>query len=211
MKVTKYEHATLSIEKAGSRLVIDPGKFLSAIDEQSNVVAVVITHQHDDHWTPERLQAILDKNPDAKILGPQGVADAASGFDVQVVKNGDVVDVEPFNLKFFGEKHALIHASVPLIDNVGVLVDDTLYYGGDSYTVPDVPVDTLALPIGAPWLKIGEAIDYALAVKPKRAFPVHDMTLSVVGKEMAGAHLARMLATIDADYFVLQPSESIDL
>jgi len=211
MKVTKYEHATLVLEKAERRLIIDPGKFLSAIDQPSDVVAVVITHQHDDHWTPERLQAILEKNRDAIVFGPQGVADAATGFDVHVVKAGDVVEAAPFTLKFFGEKHAIIHSSYPVIDNVGVLVDDSLYYGGDSYTVPDVPVETLAAPIGAPWLKIGEAIDYVLAVKPKRAFPVHDMTLSVAGKEMAGAHLTRMLATVDAEYFVLQPSESIDL
>jgi L-ascorbate metabolism protein UlaG (beta-lactamase superfamily) len=211
MKVTKYEHATLVIEKAEERLIVDPGKFLSAIDQPSDVVAVVITHQHDDHWTPERLEAILEKNPDAKVYGPQGVADAASGFDVQVVKAGDVVEAGPFTLKFFGEKHAIIHPSLPVIDNVGVLIDDSLYYGGDSYTVPDVPVETLAAPIGAPWLKIGEAIDYVLAVKPKRAFPVHDMTLSVVGKDMAGAHLTRHLNTIDAEYIVLQPGESIDL
>ena len=211
MKVTKYEHATLVIEKAEERLIIDPGKFLSAIDQPGDVVAVVITHQHDDHWTPERLEAILEKNPDAKIYGPQGVADAAAAFDVQVVKAGDVVEAGPFTLKFFGEKHAIIHASLPVIDNVGVLIDDSLYYGGDSYTVPDVPVETLAAPIGAPWLKIGEAIDYVLAVKPKRAFPVHDMTLSVAGKEMAGNHLTRHLNTIDAEYFVLQPGESIDL
>jgi len=211
MKVTKYEHATLSIEKAGERLVVDPGKFLSAIDEQSNVVAVVVTHQHDDHWTHERLKLIVDKNPEVKIYGPQGFADAASGFDVQVVKAGDVVEVAPFTLKFFGEKHAIIHSSVPVIDNVGVLIDDSVYYAGDSYSLPDVPVETLAVPIGAPWLKIGEVIDYVLAVKPQRAFPVHDMTLSVVGKEGAGAHLTRMLATIGADYFVLQPGESVDL
>jgi L-ascorbate metabolism protein UlaG (beta-lactamase superfamily) len=211
MKVTKYEHATLVLEKAEKRLIIDPGKFLSGVDQPSDVVAVVITHQHDDHWTPERLEAILEKNPDAKVYGPQGVADAATGFDVQVVKAGDVVEAGPFTLKFFGEKHAIIHASIPVIDNVGVLVDGSLYYGGDSYTVPDVPVETLAAPIGAPWLKIGEAIDYVLAVKPKRAFPVHDMTLSVAGKTMAGAHLTRMLGTIDAEYFVLEPGESIDL
>ena len=211
MKVTKYEHATLVIEKAGERLVVDPGKFLSAIDQPADVVAIVVTHQHDDHWTAERLEAILEKNPGAKIYGPQGVADAASGFDVQVVGAGTTVEAGPFTLKFFGEKHAIIHASLPLIDNVGVLIDNSLYYGGDSYTVPDVPVETLAAPIGAPWLKIGEAIDYVLAVKPRRAFPVHDMTLSVAGKDMAAAHLTRTLGTIGAEYVVLAPGESLDL
>src|SRR4051794_37845364 len=130
MKVTKYEHATLVIEKAGSRLIIDPGIFLSAIDQPTDVVGVVITHEHADHWTPERLEQILQKNPDARVFGPQGVATAASGFTVEVVKHGDEVELEPFNLKFFGEKHAIIHESLPTIDNVGVLIDDTFYYGG---------------------------------------------------------------------------------
>jgi hypothetical protein len=35
-------------------------------------------------------------------------------------------------------------------------------------------VDILALPVQAPWLKLPEAIDYALALKPKVCFPVHD-------------------------------------
>jgi L-ascorbate metabolism protein UlaG (beta-lactamase superfamily) len=211
MKVTKYEHATLVLEKAGSRLIIDPGIFLSAIDQPTDVVGVVITHEHADHWTADRLEQILQKNPDARVLGPQGVATAASGFTVEVVKAGDHVELEPFDLKFFGEKHAVIHESLPLIDNVGVLVDDSFYYGGDSYTLPGVPVETLAAPIGAPWLKIGEAIDYVLAVKPQRAFPVHEMTLSKAGRDMAGGHLTRMLGTIGGEYVVLEPSESIDL
>ena len=30
------------------------------------------------------------------------------------------------------------------------------------------------LPVAGPWCKIPDAIRYALAVKPKKAFPVHD-------------------------------------
>jgi L-ascorbate metabolism protein UlaG (beta-lactamase superfamily) len=40
-------------------------------------------------------------------------------------------------------------------------------------------VEVLALPDGAPWLKISEAIDYMLAVKPKVAIPVHDAVLAM--------------------------------
>ena len=35
-------------------------------------------------------------------------------------------------------------------------------------------MDVLALPVAGPWMKISEAVDYALAVKPRLAFPVHD-------------------------------------
>jgi len=97
-----------------------------------------------------------------------------------------------------------------VIDNVGVLIDDEFYYGGDSYTVPDVPVSLLAAPVGAPWLKIGEAMDYVLAVAPRHAFPVHDMTLSVAGKEMASARLAWATEQGGGTFEVLQPGESVD-
>jgi L-ascorbate metabolism protein UlaG (beta-lactamase superfamily) len=210
VRITKYEHATLQLGVGDENLVIDPGTFLSHPDV-SEVVAVVVTHEHSDHWTADQLRRILDKNPDAKVFGPQGLADAAADFDVQVVAAGDVVEAGSFKLEFFGGKHAVIHESIPIIDNVGVLINDELYYGGDSYVAPDVEVGTLAAPIGAPWLKIGEAMDYVLAVKPKRAFYVHDMTLSVAGKQMAAARLAWATEQGGGTFTELQPGETLDV
>lgn len=210
MKITKYEHATLLIQKAGSALVVDPGVFLSAPDF-SDVVAIVITHEHGDHWTDDNLRRILERNSGVRIFGPAGVAAAVSGVEIEVVKAGDVIEVEPFTLQFFGEKHAVIHESIPVPDNVGVLVDDELYYPGDSYTVPDVEVGTLAAPIGAPWLKIGEAMDFVLAVKPKRAFYAHDMTLSQAGK---GMHIDRLTWATEqggGTFTPLDVNESLDI
>ncbi|MCU1424624.1 MAG: fold metallo-hydrolase, partial [Microbacteriaceae bacterium] len=153
MKLTKHEHATLVLEKSGETLVVDPGSFTMPLTELRSVVAIVITHEHPDHWTPEQLDRILSMNPGATIYGPPGVALAARAYPVKVVRNGDEITAGGFTLKFFGEHHAIIHSSIPVIDNVGVLVDDTLYYPGDSFTVPPVAVDTLAVPAGAPWLK----------------------------------------------------------
>lgn len=213
MNVTKYEHACLVVSKESAKLVIDPGSFLATLPDVSNVVAVVITHEHADHYSADRVRDIVDANPDVRILGPQGVADiaAADGFTVEVVANGDHLAIEPFHLSFHGGRHNEIHSSIPLIDNVGVFVDETLYYGGDSYTGPDAPVPLLAAPVGAPWLKIGEAMDYVLDVAPSRAFPIHDMTLSVAGKELGNARLAWATEQAGGVYQVLEPGESIDL
>jgi len=211
MKLTKFEHSCLVLDKNGSTLVIDPGSFTMPLTDVMGVVAVVITHEHADHWTPEQLTRILDRNPGARILGPAGVAAAATGFEVEVVKDGDTVEIEPFTLAFYGEKHAVIHSSIPVIDNVGVLVDGELYYGGDSYTVPPVAVNTLAAPIGAPWLKIGDAMDYVLAVKPKRSFPIHDMTLSQAGKSMTQDRIRAVTEQGGGEFFVLEPGQSYDL
>jgi L-ascorbate metabolism protein UlaG (beta-lactamase superfamily) len=212
MNVTKYEHSCMVVSKGTARLVIDPGSFLATLPESSGVVAIVLTHEHADHFSADRVADLIEMNPDARVLGPQGVADAAAaGIEVEVVHAGDTVEVEPFVLRFFGETHNVIHSSIPVIDNVGVLVDDAFFYGGDSYTEPGVEVELMAAPVGAPWLKIGEAMDYVLAVKPRRAFPVHDMTLSVAGKKMQADRLKWATEQGHGEFTVLEPGESIDL
>lgn len=199
------------IEKADACLVIDPGGFTMPLTDLMNVIAVVITHEHGDHWTAEQLTRIKDRNPAVRFFGPSGVAAVARDFDIEVVKAGDVVTVDPFTLQFFGEKHAVIHASIPLVDNVGVLVNDTLYYGGDSYTVPGVTVPVLAAPVGAPWLKIGEAMDYLLAVTPARALPVHEAVLSQIGRNLGNERLRATTERGGGEFVVLEAGESIEL
>ena len=212
MKLTKLEHAALILETSGRKLFIDPGSFTTALTETANTVAVVITHEHADHWTPEQLDRILEMNPNVKIFGPAGVAAAASGYSVTVVQAGDSVQAGPFTLRFFGATHAVIHASIPVIDNVGVLVNNELFYPGDSFTIPEgVDVGTLAVPAGAPWLKIGEVIDYVLAVKPRRSFPTHEMVLSRAGKELSNARIRGATEQNGGEFFPLEPNESLDL
>jgi L-ascorbate metabolism protein UlaG (beta-lactamase superfamily) len=213
MNVTKYEHACMVVNKGSDRLVIDPGSFLATLPENSGIVALVLTHEHSDHFSTDRVADLVEMNPDMRIFGPQGVADAAaaSGITVEVVHAGDTIEVEPFTLRFFGGTHNVIHTSIPVIDNVAVLVNDEFYYAGDSYTVPDVAVELLAAPLGAPWLKIGEAMDYVLSVAPRRAFPVHDMTLSVAGKKL---HVERLQWAVEqggGELTVLEPGEAIEL
>lgn len=210
MRITKYEHSCLLLTLGDESIVIDPGAFLTPPDFTA-VVAIVITHEHADHWTAEQVRRVLDKSPDARIIAPQGVADAAEDLEVDVVAPGDIVEVGAFKLEFFGGEHAVIHSSIPVIDNVGVLVNDELYYAGDSYAVPGVEVGTLAAPIGAPWLKIGEAMDYVLAVKPARAFYVHDMTLSVAGKQLSATRLAWATEQGGGTFTELQPGETLDV
>ncbi|KDA05758.1 beta-lactamase [Microbacterium sp. CH12i] len=212
MRVTKFEHATLRIDESGDSLLIDPGSFTTPLIDLSSVVAVVITHEHPDHWTPEHLDRILRDAPGIPIFAPAGVAAAASDYEITVVAPGDTVTAGRFTLRFFGGDHAVIHSSVPNVQNVGVLVNDELYYPGDSYAIPEgVEVNTLAAPLGGPWLKIGEAMDFMLAVKPRRAFGVHDMTLSVAGRNMHRSRLKWATEHNGGEFFELDPGDPLDL
>ena len=203
----------MAVQKSGSTIIIDPGAFTTPLNDVTGVVAIVVTHEHADHWTPEQLRRILERNPDARIFGPGGVAAAVIHHDltVETVKNGDELQVGPFSLKFIGEKHAVIHESIPVIDNVAVLIDDSFYYAGDSFTLPHVPVDTLAAPIGAPWLKVSEAIDYVLAVAPRRAFPVHEAVLSQIGISINSERLEAATQQGGGEYLKLAAGQSLDL
>ncbi|MFT4306265.1 MAG: MBL fold metallo-hydrolase [Microbacterium sp.] len=212
MRVTKHEHAALTLEKNGRKLIVDPGNYTSPLPDVAEVAAVVITHEHPDHWTPDQLDRILRLNADVPIYGPGGVAQAAPGYRITVVRPGDRVEVGPFHLEFFGGRHAVIHESIPVIDNVGVLVDEAFYYPGDSYVVPrGARVELLAAPVGAPWLKIGDAMDFVLAVAPRRAFGTHDMTISQIGRGIGRARLQWATEQHGGQFLDLDPGDSVEL
>lgn len=212
MRVTKFEHATLRIDQSDETLLIDPGSFTTPLTDLGTLVGVVITHEHPDHWTSDHLDRILRDAPGTPIYAPSGVAAAADGYEIRVVAPGDSIEVGAFALRFFGGTHEVIHSSLPTVENVGVLINDVLYYPGDSYAVPEgIDVDTLAAPLGAPWLKIGEAMDYVLAVKPRRAFGTHDMTLSVIGKNMHRQRLQWATEQDGGEFFVLESGDTLDL
>lgn len=211
MRISKFEHANFVVEIDGKNLVVDPGAFSTSLPDLDNVVAVVVTHQHGDHWTPEQLDRILERNPGIPIFGPAEFAEAADEFDITVMTGGDVVDVTPFRLAFYGTKHAVIHSSIPVVDNVGVLINDTIYYPGDSYTVPPVPVDVLAVPSSAPWLKIGEVMDFIADVKPRRSFALHEMVNSDIGNGMARDRIAGATEAAGGTFLPLVVGESVEL
>lgn len=212
MKLTKLEHAALILEDDGKKLFVDPGSFTTPITDATNTIAIVITHEHADHWTPQQLERVLEDSPEAVIYGPEGVAKAATDFDVTVVHPGDAIEAGPFSLRFFGGKHAVIHSSIPIVDNVGVIVNDSLVYPGDSFAAPDLAdIDVLAVPSSAPWLKASEFIDYVLGLKPKHAFSTHEMVSSVIGKQMADGRIQWATEQGGGTFIPLQPGDSYEI
>lgn len=209
MTITKFEHACYVIEEQGKRLVIDPGTFSPSFKSAPNVVAIVITHAHSDHMDPEKIRQIITDNPEVKIFSVQEVANELTGIEVQVVRPGEGIHVEPFRLEFYGGEHAVIHESRPTIQNVGVFVNDTFYYPGDSFAKPDKPVQVLALPAAAPWMKIGEAIDYVRDIKAEINIPTHDAVLSEIGQKIYDSMLQSAAESCDAKYQRLATGESI--
>ncbi|MFI1962909.1 MBL fold metallo-hydrolase [Streptomyces pathocidini] len=183
-QLTKKGHACIRLEKDGQVLVIDPGAFSEA-DAAVGADAVLVTHEHLDHFDEGRLRAALEANPAAEIWTLRSVAEkitAAFPGRVHTVGHGDAFTAAGFEVEVHGELHAVIHPDMPRITNVGYLLDGSVFHPGDALTVPDRPVDTLMLPVQAPWSKVGEVIDYLRELAPRRAIDVHDGLLSDIAR-----------------------------
>lgn len=213
MKITKYEHACLVLEEGDKKLVIDPGIFTKSLPiNLTNVVGVVITHVHPDHCDPNLIQNIVTHNPEAKFYGTGEVSvELKSVAQVQVVTGGESASIGPFNLKFFGGQHAVIHPSWPTNQNVGVEVNEKLYYPGDSFTNPEVPVKLLALPVSAPWLKTSESMDFFAAVKPEIAFPTHNALLSDNGENLIENIHDRVAQNLSCEFRHVKPGDILEI
>ncbi|MFE0629539.1 MBL fold metallo-hydrolase [Streptomyces sp. NPDC058864] len=186
MKLTKRGHACVRLEKDGRVLVIDPGAFTEP-DAAAGADAVLVTHEHADHFSEQQLRAALEANPAAEIWTLKSVADQVSAAfpgRVHTVGEGDTFSVAGFDVEVHGQMHAVIHPDIPRITNVGFLVDGSVFHPGDALTVPGRSVETLLLPVHAPWNKVSEVIDYLREVKPARAIDVHDGLLNELARTL---------------------------
>ena len=186
--LTTWGHAGIRLERQGRRLVIDPGVFTdpTVLDDAD---AVLITHQHPDHFEPERLMQWLSGDPDRRLLGPEAVVTQCGDARVdqlEVVDGGDAFVAAGFDVSAVGHRHARIHPDVPLVPNVSYLVEGCVFHPGDSFTPPPAgtSIAALALPVSSPWLKVEDAVGYLRQVRPSIAIPIHDAILSDDGKAL---------------------------
>ena len=166
MQLTKYAHACVSLAGHDARIVIDPGTMTpDAAQAVAAADAVLITHEHFDHFDEGLIAKSLEARPELRVYGPASVVDrwSARRGQVTAVAAGQTFDVAGFEVAVFGELHATIRRDVPQVTNVGYLVDGGLYHPGDAYHVPDAPVSTLLLPTSGPWAKLGESVRVMLS------------------------------------------------
>lgn len=212
MRLTKLGHACVRLEKDGATLVIDPGAF-SGDDALSGADAVLITHEHFDHVVPDSLRAALAANPDLHVWTTAGLAEqfGDGGGRVRSVDHGDTFTAAGFDVHVYGSEHAVLHTDIPMIQNVGFLLDGEVFHPGDALTVPEDRVNTLLLPVSAPWLKLSEMIDYARTVAPRRGYTIHDALFSEIGLMVLGNFLPMASSAGGAEFAQLTIGASVDL
>ncbi len=160
MKVKKFGHCCLLIEEDGVRTLTDQGGYtdLDVVVRQSRNIDVIL----------------ITNGGVGRLLDEQDI-----GYEV--LEDGQSLDVDGVKFEAFDSKHEEIYNDFGQVQNTGFFINDKLFYPGDSFHDPEREIDVLALPVAGPWCKIGDAVKYALKVKPKKAFPVHDGMLRIKG------------------------------
>lgn len=197
MRLTKYTHSCVRVEIEAGTLVIDPGVW-SEPEALVGADAVLVTHEHADHIDVSRLSGL-----EVPIYAP--AAARISGLEVIGLAVDQEFTAAGIPVRTVGGRHALIYGGQPDCANLGYVVDGRLYHPGDALHVPELPVETLLVPMQASWLRSDEAIDFVRAIHPERAFGIHDGQINDRGLDSINRWLGRESGV---DYRWLSPGES---
>jgi L-ascorbate metabolism protein UlaG (beta-lactamase superfamily) len=199
MKITHLGHSCVLIETDHTRILIDPGVFTQGFEELTGRDAVLITHQHMDHLDVERLPVLLEANEQAELVTEAEVAAELEkvGIDAQPLHVGQQIRIGHALVTGVGGIHAEIHADIPRIGNIGMLLsgdgEPTFFHPGDAYQATPEGVDVLGMPLNAPWAKFSETVDFVRAVRPARVIPIHDALLQPSGRGVYLGNVGRLL------------------
>jgi L-ascorbate metabolism protein UlaG (beta-lactamase superfamily) len=211
MRLTKFTHACVRVERDDAVLVIDPGGFSEA-EALDGADAVLITHEHFDHLDVDKLATARSRYPSLTIYAHPDVVGKLGALQevAQPVNIGESFTAAGFEVRACGGQHAVIHPDIPRVANLGYLIEGSVYHPGDSVNPSDLPagvqVETLFLPINAPWLKLSETVDFARAVAPRRAYALHDHLLSEAGAKVYGTNIGKLGG---CDYARLEPGTTL--
>ena len=216
MQLTHFGHSCLLArfsDDSGhdTTVLFDPGTFSHGFEGITGLSAILITHQHADHVDTARLPALLETNPQAALYADPQTAQQL-GHPWRAVHVGDELTVGHLAVRAVGGRHAVIHPDIPVIDNISYLIGDgehpaRLMHPGDALFTPGEPVDVLATPAAAPWMRISEAVDYLRAVAPTRAVPIHQ---AIIDPSARGIYYSRLSEMTDTDFQVLEPESCTD-
>lgn len=216
MKMTKFSHSCVRFEQDGRVLVLDPGTFSEVEQALAGADAVLVTHEHPDHLDAGPVLAALAADPALVLHAPEplaarlrGEAPEAAERIIDAAADAEF-DLAGFRIRSFGGQHALIHPLVPMVANLGYLVEGSVYHPGDSFVVPyGLRARTLLLPIHAPWSKVGEVLDFLIACGAETAYPIHDALLNGNGRAVVEKHLERIGAMYGTRYVALAPGDEV--
>ena len=176
-------HASFVITAPGVTLYVDPVGDASLYEGMPAPDAILITHEHGDHYQPDTLTALpgeapLLVNPAVSEMLPEGLAARAT-----VLANGESgeiagVPVEAIPAYNTTEDRLQFHPEGR--DNGYILSLDgmTIYIAGDTEDIPEMRalsgIDIAFVPMNLPYtMDVTQAASAVAEFKPRVVYPYH--------------------------------------
>lgn len=211
MRLTHFGHAAVLVETPkGTTALFDPGTYSHGFEQVRDLDLIMVTHAHPDHLDPARLAALREANPHAVLVAN---AEASAAIDATedgdyVVKTDQAFELAGASIVPTGANHAIIHPDLPAMTNTGYILDGEVWHPGDAFDAPPTKVDVLLLPIGGPFMKISDAIDFARAVDPRVIVPIHQAGLAEPHRQL---HMGLLKNLVPAELVVLEEGVHRDI
>ena len=149
-------------------------------EELEKADLILVTHNHKDHC--KRVTVDRLARPDTLIVAPKRCVKAL-GKEIKIISPGEEITfgdikirvVEAYNIKF---SKKIWHRQGDGVGYVITLEGKTIYHAGDTDLIPEMRklgvIDIALIPIGGIFtMGIREAVEAAIAIKPRVVIPMH--------------------------------------
>jgi len=147
------------------------------IKKKDSADIVLITHEHRDHCSPEDVKKL--QSPDTVVVAPADCAVKLSG-DVRTVKPGDKINVKGVEIEAvpsYNTNKKFHPKSNSWVGYIFTVKGERIYLAGDTDFIPEMKnykADIALLPVSGTYVMTAEeAVNAALAIRPKIAVPMH--------------------------------------
>ncbi len=181
VKIHFIKHASLILDIAGQIIYIDPtGMYGNDFSLLPKADAVMVTHEHHDHYDPTAIEAV--STPDTRFICNGRVAELAGKGEAMAP--GDTLSLSGINITATPaynttEGHLQFHPRER--KDVGYIYDIDglrIYVAGDTEDIPELTglkdIDIAFLPVNQPYtMTPSQAIHAIEMFSPKIAYPYH--------------------------------------
>lgn len=178
--LTKFAQSCFLFEKAGHRLLLDPGKFDfdqhgRRPEDWPSLEGIIITHEHFDHADLEVIKFLTERDR-CSVYTTSTFAQqlVAVGVTATGMQPNETVDIGAFTIRSISQQHGALSGGRPIPENIGFIVDETFYTPGDSIPVPEMPkAPVLLVPVAGPEMNFVTAKMMIEASQPQLAVAMH--------------------------------------